>query len=41
MSSRYIFDKDGIRFRRKKTSVWAVVRRILMFFVASLSLAVV
>lgn len=41
MSSRYIFDKDGIRFRRKKTSVWTVVRRILMFFVASLSLAVV
>ena len=41
MSRRYIFDKDGIRFRRKKTSVWAVVRRILMFFVASLSLAVV
>ena len=29
------------RFRKKKTSVWAVVRRILMFFVASLSLAVV
>ena len=41
MSRRYIFDKDGIRFRRKKTSVWTVVRRILMFFVASLSLAVV
>ena len=40
MSSRYIFDKDGIRFRRKKTSVWAVVRRILMFFVASVSMAV-
>ena len=40
MSSRYIFDWDGIRFRRKKTSVWAVIRRILMFFVASLSMAV-
>lgn len=40
MSSRYIFDKDDIRFRKKKTSVWAVVRRILMFFVASVSLAV-
>lgn len=40
MSSRYIFDRNDIRFRKKKTSVWAVVRRILMFFVASLSLAV-
>ena len=40
MSSRYIFDKDNIRFRKKKTSVWAVVRRILMFFVASVSMAV-
>lgn len=40
MSSRYIFDKDDIRFRQKKTSVWAVVRKILMFFVASVSMAV-
>ena len=40
MSSRYIFDKDNIRFRKKKTSVWTVVRRILMFFVASASMAV-
>ncbi|MBQ8837906.1 MAG: M23 family metallopeptidase [Bacteroidales bacterium] len=40
MSSNYIFDDNDIRFRKKKTSVWAVIRRILMFFVASLSLAV-
>lgn len=40
MNSNYIFDKDNIRFRKKKTSVWAVVRRILMFFVASVSMAV-
>ena len=40
MSSNYIFDKDDIRFRKKKTSVWAVVRGILMFFVASASMAV-
>lgn len=40
MSSRYIFDRNDIRFRRKKTSVWAVIRRILMFFVASVSMAV-
>lgn len=40
MSSNYIFDRKNIRFRKKKTSVWTVLRRILMFFVASLSLAV-
>lgn len=41
MSSKYIFDKDESRFRKDKTSVWAVIRRILMFFVGTLSLAVV
>jgi hypothetical protein len=40
MSPNYIFDDNDIRFRKKKTSVWAVIRRILMFFVASLSMAV-
>lgn len=40
MSSQYIFDKDDIKFRRKRTSVWAVVRRILVFFVATASMAV-
>ena len=40
MSGNYIFDKDDIRFRKKKTSVWAVIRRILMFFVASVSMAI-
>lgn len=41
MSSQYIFDKDDIRFRKKRTSVWAVLRRILVFFVATASMAVV
>lgn len=40
MSSNYIFDNDDIRFRKRKTSVWAVIRMILMFFVASVSMAV-
>lgn len=40
MSSNYIFDGDDIKFRKKKTSVWAVMRRILVFFIASLSMAV-
>ena len=40
MRSNYIFDKDDIKFTKKKTSVWAVIRKILMFFVASVSMAV-
>ncbi len=40
MSSQYIFDKDDIKFLKKRTSVWAVVRWILMFFVATVSMAV-
>jgi hypothetical protein len=40
MSRNYIFDDNDIKFRKRKTSVWAVIRRILMFFVASLSMAV-
>lgn len=41
MSSQYTFDKENYKFKKEKMSVWAVLRRILMFFVASLSLAVV
>ena len=40
MSSQYIFDKNDIKFRKKRTSVWAVIRRILVFFVATASMAV-
>ena len=40
MSRNYVFDNDDIRFRKNKTSVWAVIRKILMFFVASVSMAV-
>ena len=40
MSSRYIFDKENFKFRKAKTSVWAVIRKILMFFVGTLSMAV-
>ena len=39
MSSQYIFDKD-FKFKRQRTSVWAVLRKILMFFVATISMAV-
>ena len=41
MSSQYIFDNDDIRFRKKRTSVWAVLRRILVFFIVTISLAIV
>ena len=40
MSGQYIFDRNEFRFRKVKTSVWAVIRKVLMFFVASLSMAV-
>lgn len=40
MSNRYIFDKENYKFRKAKTSVWAVIRKILMFFVGTLSMAI-
>ena len=40
MSRQYIFDRDEFKFRKARTSVWTVIRRMLMFFVASLSMAV-
>lgn len=40
MRSQYIFDQDNIKFRKKRTSVWAVLRKILVFFVSTLSMAV-
>lgn len=40
MSRQYIFDRNDFKFRKEKTSVWAVMRKVLMFFVASLSMAV-
>ena len=40
MSSQYIVDKD-FRFKKEKASVSTVICRILMFFVATVSLAIV
>ena len=39
--SQYIFDRDSVRFKKVKISAWTVIRRILVGFVGSLSLAVV
>lgn len=40
MSRQYIFDNDEFKFRKEKTSVWTVIRKVLMVFAASLSMAV-
>lgn len=39
MSSQYIFDRD-FRFRKDKTSFWTIVRKIFLFFLTTLSLAI-
>ena len=41
MSSQYVFDKDKVRFSKVKVSFWAVLRKILLLFVASVSMAIV
>ena len=40
MGGQYIVDKD-FRFKKEKASVWTVIRRVLMFFIVTISLAVV
>ena len=40
MRGQYVFDEDKVRFRKVKISFWAVLRRILLLFVASVSMAV-
>lgn len=39
MSSRYIFDKD-FNFRKSRTSVWTIIRKVFTFFIATAFLAV-
>lgn len=39
--NQYIFDEDGVKFKRVKTTAWTVIRKLLVGFVASISLAVV
>ena len=40
MRGQYVFDEEKVRFRKVKVSFWAVLRKILLLFVASLSMAV-
>ena len=41
MNEDYVFDKDNVRFNKERTSFGKIVRRVLAFFLASLSIAVV
>ena len=40
MRGQYVFDEEKVRFRKVKVSFWAVLRRTLLLFVASISMAV-
>ena len=40
MRGQYVFDEDKVRFRKVRVSAWAVLRKILLLFVASISMAV-
>ena len=40
MKSEYTYDKDNVRFRKVRHSVWKWFRRVLLLFVASLSMTV-
>lgn len=40
MSRHYIFDKDNFRFSKERVSFWGVLRKFLLFFVTTLSMAV-
>ena len=40
MAKQYEFDRKEFRFRKATTSVWAILRKALLWFIASLSMAV-
>ncbi len=40
MSRQYIYDEGKARFDKERMSVWGVLRKILLFFVASVSMAI-
>lgn len=41
MRQNYFFDKNDIKVKKKRTSVWTVLRKFLVFILASMSVAVV
>lgn len=40
MRGQYVYDSDNVRFKKEKVSVWAVLRKVLTIFIASISMAV-
>ena len=40
MEKQYEFDKKHFKFRKHKTSVWVILRKAFLWFIASLSMAV-
>lgn len=40
MRGQYVFDAEKVRFRKVRISFWAVLRKMLLLFVASISMAV-
>ena len=40
MRNQYVFDRASAQFKKAKTSVWAVLRKVIMLVVASISMAV-
>ena len=41
MDGGYIFDKDNVRFRKFRTPVKKRIRRVILLFLASISLTVI
>lgn len=40
MRGGYIYDKDKVGFRKEKISVWRIVRKVLLFLVTTVSMAI-
>lgn len=41
MRQDYFLDKDDIKVKKRKTSVWVTLRKVLVFFIATMSVAVI
>lgn len=41
MSQDYFFDRSDINVKKKKRSVWTVLRKVMVFFIATMSVAVI
>lgn len=41
MSQGYFLDRNDIKVKKKKTSVWTALRKVMVFFIATMSMAVI